>query len=239
MAIGYQKEKYIAEQRILAAQGDKDAIKYLAQLDEAVAAGATPEPTEAEVPVVSPKRESVTPTMAEAMTMLAGILQEMRSAQTQDSRQSFMAQAEILEKILTKTRPENQDPPLISAFSNPTGERDDPKPALKCKMRWAGYELKTDTLTPQEITLLNRLEPTDTFVTKANGTKIAFTITAKRDSLLRIEELDISFPCTRDQRYDHAPMVSYLREALGERIPSVQELMAELDRLRALVPVGA
>jgi len=42
--------------------------------------------------------------------------------------------------------PSNKTHPGISVYSNPEGERANPRPPLKCQMFWAGYLIDTDTI---------------------------------------------------------------------------------------------
>lgn len=144
------------------------------------------------------------------------------------------------QQLLNKTRPENPDSPRISVYSHAEGERDNPKADLKCRMRWVGYELTTDTLRPLEVELLNKLQPGEFRVTKADGTPIKFTVQAKFSDVYddqtnrpRLESLDISFPCKGEHRQNHMSMVAYLQQVLHGAIPSTDDLLREVARLRS------
>jgi hypothetical protein len=106
-------------------------------------------------------------------------------------------------------------------------------------MFWIGYELNTDTLRPDEIALLNRVQPGEFRVTKADGTGIPFRVTAKQSDKLdgqgrpTIEQLSMWFPCKGDQRDNHLSMVGYLQQVLGDKLPTIQEALAELAKLKA------
>lgn len=138
------------------------------------------------------------------------------------------------QQLLVKTKPENTDHPGISAFSNPKGDLADPKPPLKCRFIWCGQEESVEQLTPQEVELRNKLQPGNYKVTKANGVRIAFNVAAKYTDAGALEELNVWFPCKGDHKGDHMSSVAYLRQVLGEQVLSLEELMAENARLRAM-----
>lgn len=148
-----------------------------------------------------------------------------------------------IEKILLhqeQARPHENlfNPPMISAL-NPLGERDHPRPDLKCKMIWVGHELTKEGLSREEIELLNRMQPGEYRVTKADGLTIPFRVSSRVKDSGALDHLSFHFPCkTPEHRQNHAPMTSYLREVLGEA-QTVQTLQAEVERLRALVAGGA
>lgn len=217
--IGYHVRKALAAKAALAAEALEtvDAQDLVEEVKE---------------PVMPEAKNVAEPSTTELMAMMVSLLREIKESNSADAKDKAISQAEILEKILNKTIPENVAPPLISHY-NPEGERDAPREPLKCQMLWVGYDLKTDTLTKDEIALLNRLQPGAFRVTKADGTVMPFTVTAKHNDRLELERLEVSFPCTGEHRHNHAPMTSYLRQALGERQPSVSELLAELAALKA------
>ena len=129
--------------------------------------------------------------------------------------------------------PENKQSPGISVFSYPEGEMRRPKPQLKCKFTWCGADETWETLTPEEIELRNKLEPGDYQVTKANGQRIPFKVSGKRSENGAIEQLTVWYPCKDEHKADHMPNTAYLRQVLGEAIPSTADLMNELAKLRA------
>ena len=188
-----------------------------------------------------PTEPSATEGIAAVLAQMATLLGEMRSSGNSGGDTSVIAKLlEQQERLLVKTIPENAAHPGISVYSNPEGDLANPKPPLKCKMLWAGYEESTDTLTPLEVELLNRMEPGVYRVRKTNGVEIKLTVAAKRNDRDDLEELSFSFPCKGDARHDHGSKVSYLQQALGDRIPNADELLAEIAKLKAeLVSVGA
>lgn len=134
---------------------------------------------------------------------------------------------------------ENNFPPDIS-WLNPLGERDHPRPELKCRMIYVGQELKKEGLSREECDLLNQCVPGDYFVTKADGSRIKFIIKGKFSSAGTMETMSFHFPCKGPgDRDNHAPMTAYLREVLGDKVPTPTELLAEIDRLKAQISASA
>lgn len=183
-----------------------------------------------------PKPETPSPSIADAMVLIAQTLAELKSAPSTANSTQLDVIANFL-KMQNETRPHENvhNPPLIS-FLNPYGERDRPRPELKCKMHWVGYEMTKDGLSHEEIALLNQTEPGEYRVTKSNGSSIPFTIHAVKASNGKIERMTFHFPCkTTDDRHDHRSMVEYLKEILFGKMPSTDELLLELTKLRELV----
>jgi hypothetical protein len=179
------------------------------------------------------------PTMAAILAKMTELVAQVLNAKTDPERDTAAKQVELIEKLITKTHPENVEHPGISVYSHPEGDRFHPKDDLHCKMFWIGYELNTDTLRPDEIALLNRVQPGEFRVTKADGTGIPFRVTAKQSDKLgedgrpQIEQLSMWFPCKGDQRDNHLSMTSYLQQVLGDKLPTIQEALAELAKLKA------
>ena len=200
--------------------------KFLAEKESAQADESREAKVMADAGIEPPKKD---PTMAQVLMQFAELLKEMKESQGGVQQKEMLNQAEILQQILIKTKPENVAPPLIGVYTYPEGERDRPKPALKCKMTWVGYELDPNVLTPDEIDALNALPPGVTRVTKADSTKIEFRVTPVHNSNLELERLDIWFPCKGEQRHNHGSMLSYCRQAVGTATPDVNDLIAQLE----------
>jgi hypothetical protein len=135
------------------------------------------------------------------------------------------------QQLLVKTRPENTEHPGISEYSYPEGDLVRPKPPLKCKILWCGFPETVETLRPDEIEWLNRLQPGVYEVTRTDGRRIEFKVEAKYDSKRELEELAVSFPCRGENRHNHGSKVNYCMQAMGAAIPSQAELLAENQRL--------
>lgn len=192
--------------------------------------------------IADPKDYQVKPTPDEPITksdFLSSIkllLESVRGSDNVATKERAAIEVERLlleQERLKREMPENKQSPGISVYSYPEGDYARPKAPLKCKMFWVGYEEKLETLTPIEADLLNRLEPGNYRVTKTDGSSIPFTVTAKYTNAGTLEELAVWFPCKKgDDRHNHNSKTSYCQQALGERIPSMDELMTELTRLK-------
>ena len=197
------------------------------------------------------------PSMADVLLAINATLQEMRKAPANDTssviadRLTAMLEAQQAKQVVdtmdtAEARKsgrhvgptgvlENEFPPEIS-FLNPLGERDHPRPELKCRIVWAGYEEKKESLTREEIELLNQIEPGDYRVTKSDGVTIPFTVKAKQGNNGKLEMLRFSFPCKNvEDRMGIRSKVDWLREVLGEKGPSSAALLAEIAQLRAQI----
>lgn len=74
---------------------------------------------------------------------------------------------EIAESV-KKQRPENVFHPDVSAY-NPLGERDNPRPDLRCEKVWfGGFPVEKQLCSLDEILLLNQLEPGEYIVTRVD-----------------------------------------------------------------------
>lgn len=193
------------------------------------------------------------PSMADVLMTIAETLRELKAQPNADAsiadRLTAMLEAQAskqVEDTMDKaearksgrhTGPtgvlENNFPPDIS-FLNPLGERDNPRPDLKCRIIWAGYEETKEALTREEIELLNRVEPGNYWVTKSDGSKVELKVKAKSGNNGRLEMLRFSFPCKNiEDRMNLRSKVEWLREVLGGPVQSPSELLTELAALRA------
>lgn len=112
--------------------------------------------------------------LATALGALALAIQGMKDGQLQGSQ--------IIADMQRKTmRPENDHPPNVSAF-NPRGDKDFPRPPLRCEylMPWPIKPGSAEELTREEIELLNLLEPGEVMITRADRTRIKFTVRIER-----------------------------------------------------------
>lgn len=169
------------------------------------------------------KQEAAEPTMAEAMARLAAILEDQQKAR---QKQDVRAEIEDLNSVEARKAGrslgatgvyENRLPPEISVY-NPKGERDNPRPELRCMMVWVGFKLSNMGLTRDEIELLNQVKPGDYRVTKADGSTIDFTVDGKQDRAGKPELLSFHFPCKAvEDRQNHMSMTSYLKEVLAQQ----------------------
>lgn len=211
------------EKRALASNEDApDPVDFARQ-----AAGQTEAPPDVGDPTV-PQDVS----MPQALAMIAEALKTIKAGDAGASDRLANIERFLLHQEETRPHENLFNPPMVSAL-NPLGERDHPRPELQCRIIWVGYELTKDILSFDEIALLNRMEPGSYRVTKADLKRIVFNVQEKRDDAGRREMLTFHFPCKgSEDRQNHAPMVSYLREALGENI-GTETLHAQIAALRA------
>ena len=141
-------------------------------------------------------------------------------------------QAQATKKAL---RPENEQAPGISAF-NPLGERDHPRPKLKCKMFWVGYPLEIEALTREEATLLNRVEQVGQFTfTRADGSPDTIEVRGTRDANGTWQQIEFLFACQGDKKNNLPPMTAMLRDilGLGSEADELRKRVAELEAIVA------
>lgn len=175
------------------------------------------------------------PSQADMMLQIAQLLADTRekSSQGADVSTALEQMTKTLAELTTRTMPENRRSTGISAFSHPEGDYVKPKAPLKCAMNWVGYPLTLETLRPDEVEALNQLEPGDYRVTKANLNTIPFVVAPKRTQNGALESLSIYFPCKGDQASDHRSMIDYCMEAMGRAVPTLEQLSAELAKVKA------
>jgi hypothetical protein len=186
-----------------------------------------------------PKTDTVS--KSDFLAAMQELIKAIKSSDDPAAKERAVIEAERLaleQERLKREMPENKQAPGISVYSYPEGELAHPKPPLKCKMYWVGYPLTTDTLTPTEVDLLNRMTPGEYKVTKTDGLQIPFRVAAKYNDRMELDELAFTFRCTGADKHNHGSLVSYLQQALGDRIPSQAELMAELEQLKAELAVS-
>lgn len=157
-----------------------------------------------------------------------------------------------LEKILLKVasvtadaaeraaNPSNKTHPGMSVFSYPEGDRARPR-ALKCPMFWGGYDLNIDTITAQEVELLNLAEPGIYKFTRSDNTLDTLTVEGERNAADTITKLNFRF-LIEDNLETLPGMVRMLQTAFKVKTAQEQELEAmrlELEAMRRQVAVGA
>lgn len=203
---------------------------------------------EQECPVSEPTTEATAePSLASVFAMFGELLKEIKGSSSADSKDRALVEAERL--LLEQQRfemerdrenrnmPENKQHSGLSVFWPDVSIQ---KPKLKCKFLWVGYEVTAETQTPEEVLALNLLEPGEYSVTKADAKRIPFKITPKYFDTIdpatnrpKLEGLSVWFPCKgAEDRQNHLSMISYCRQAMGQALPTVSDLMAEVERLK-------
>jgi hypothetical protein len=109
--------------------------------------------------------------VAAAMVLLAESLQGLRTGQMQAAQLTADMQRRV-------TRPENAFPPNISAY-NPRGDKDFPRPQLKCQML-IPWPVEAEAHTREEIELLNLLEAGEFVITRSDRSKLKLTVAIAR-----------------------------------------------------------
>lgn len=114
--------------------------------------------------------------------------------------------------------PSNMFVPNVSVF-NPRGERDHPRPKLKCRM-FLPWEAEVESLTREEIELLNLLEPGEFYIRRNDESRILIEIkanvnpnTGAFDRLLMNSETGFN----NDYHWLIPPMRNMLRQILNQR----------------------
>ena len=206
-----------------------DAVKkYLAAKDQAA-----PDEMPAETPAaVETEPAAKAPTMAQVLMEFAQLLKQAQASQGQEQQHAMLQQADVLKQLLIKTKPENVTDPERGVYTYPEGNIARPKPTLKYPITWVGYKETEETLTPAEIEALNSLKPGVFQVTKSNGKRIEFRVTAIHNTNLEVERVDVWFPCKGEDRSDHASKISYCQQAMGVATPNVDDLMAQLETMK-------
>jgi hypothetical protein len=141
--------------------------------------------------------------------------------------------ADAIAKAIDRTQrrtPENPNSPDISD-ANPFGDRDNPRPGLKCdwwlgvinektkKAERSGYELDPRVLTVWEQLALNTLEPMQGQVERLDGAPMAVAIAAEKDDLDKTIYMTMAFP---------ANVVSKKSSENKNMIPRIEDIVLQL-----------
>jgi len=169
-----------------------------------------------------PKTETPAPDVSAAVTFdqlaqivqsqqaqLLAVVRELHSANTLtvDKVREIATQATI--DAYDRTSGKNWDIAKFPARSalNPRGEKDHPRDQLVGEVHWVGFKLSEAELTPDEIALVNALEPG---VYHDGQWVVKDLQPGMRDRAHR--KLLVLFPCAQDQRGDLPSMLGMLRE---------------------------
>ncbi len=111
-------------------------------------------------------------------------------------------------------RPENETHPGVSAF-NPLGDVANPRPDLKCRMFWVGYDLNAENLKREEITLLNSATPGTYQFHRTDGSIETMQVSGQSNPDGSLERLEFQFPCKEEKKSNLPTLVNQLRECFG------------------------
>lgn len=129
---------------------------------------------------------TVSLSMTDLQSIIRGAIEAAQGGQQQLA-------AAITEGIQSTTRHQNEFSPAVSVY-NPAGDRDHPRPGLKCHMTLGfqhpktkqiqpTYAFQPDDLTAYEQIALNTLEPWEGVVSLLDGTQIALSIVPTHNAL--------------------------------------------------------
>ena len=180
--------------------------------------------------------------MTQAQTQSGGITAEqLKTVMSDLVKVQADAHAQALREIAERDQRDDLNFPRISAYSYPEGDKARPRPALKCRMFWNGFDMDWDTTTAAELELLNRVEPGDYTFRRIDGTtREKIQVFGERNASGQLSKLEFHFP-TKEQRDTLPSMLSILRDIVGVQTPEQQEierLKAELHRLRPVEAVA-
>jgi hypothetical protein len=169
------------------------------------------------------------------MAMLVDALKGVASGQAN----SQLAAAAALEQAARQQQPDNKMAPGISDF-NPQGDLQFARPKLKCEML-IPWEAEAESLTVEEIELLNLLEEGTFTIRRNDMSKVEIKVQIRRnlngepDRLLMNSESGFN----EEFHWIMPSMVSILRQVLGQRASTkiaaanVMTMDERLDRVRS------
>ena len=113
---------------------------------------------------------------ANVLQALVVALQQIASGQVNSQR----AATEALDMAARQQQPDNKFAPNISDY-NPQGDRQFPRPKLKCEM-FLPWEAEAESLTYEEIELLNLLEDGEYMIKRNDGAKVKVVVKLKMNT---------------------------------------------------------
>lgn len=149
---------------------------------------------------------------------LAQLLQGMMATMQVLVQQQIAGNTANADALRKSQDPSNMFAPDFSVF-NPRGEKAHPRPKLKCRM-FIPWEAEWESLTREEIELLNLLEPGEFFLKRNDESRVIMTVKAdinpnsgKYDRLLMNSETALN----NDYHWLMPPLRIWLREILKQR----------------------
>lgn len=111
-------------------------------------------------------------------------------------------------------RPENDPPPYKSVYSTPAGERDAPKPMLKCRMYFGSSPIERQTCTPAELEALNRVTPGIYRIAKMDGSHMNVEVRGQLNSNHQLDRLWILLPEGDPEKNLYPPLESFAAQCV-------------------------
>lgn len=223
-------------------QSARPARDYVVEDDPILAEGDARVPHVAQVqdnPPINPVQAAPGVVLAESsddpLTRLARAIENMSARPAASMDTSLMERlVAVMEKVvqgqvagnaaatqamLKGKDPSNMHAPGISAF-NPRGELKYPRPKLKCRV-FLPWEAEVESLTREEIELINLLEPGEYVIKRSDESRVGITVAGSRnvnnpdtfDRLLMNSETGFN----NDYAYLMPPLRSILRQILNQR----------------------
>ncbi len=147
--------------------------------------------------------------------------------------------ANATDRARAAERPSNITTPMISCF-NLRGDKDFPKPPLKCRM-FLPWEAEHESLTREEVELLNLLEPGEYAVRRNDGTKVKITVRAnyKLDSDAPSEML-VHHDTAFNNDYHRLMPADWMRQMVKQspKTRRQADLVLTMDEEEALIAAG-
>lgn len=148
------------------------------------------------------------------VALLSGMMETMKALVESNIR----GNATNAEALRRSQDPSNPFAPDVSVF-NPRGERDHPRPKLKCKM-FLPWEAEWESLTREEIELLNLLETGEFFIKRNDESRIMMSVAGsvnpnngRYDRLLMNSETALN----NDYHQLMPPLRQWVRQILNQR----------------------
>lgn len=170
--------------------------------------------------------------LASAMAMIAQAMTGMKEGMLQGAQ----IQADMQRRVQL---PENRVAPMISAY-NPRGDKDFPRPALKCDMR-IPWQVEPESMTREELELLNLLEEGEFWVTRSDRSRVQMRVTVERK--LGTDEPNLITVAHKSafNRYEHRQLpFDWIRQMVTNN-PATRERALKvltIDEERALIAAG-
>lgn len=173
------------------------------------------------LPTPAPVADNTAANLLSNTDLVAALVDALRNIATgqQDAR---VAAQQALEMSAKMQQPDNRTAPGRSVY-NPQGDAQYPRPRLKCKM-FIPWPADPESLTFEEIELLNLLEPGEYFVRRNDGTRITVTIRASHNLNGSMDRLLLNAETAfnNDNHWLMPPLATLLREVL-KQVPAARD----------------
>lgn len=173
-------------------------------------------------PVSAPAPQTDVMALAQALALA---LNQNNQQQTDALQQILQTQLRLAQNPGGRHSNSDQENPRISAF-NPKGEREFPRPGLKCHMYLgqyddegkidAAYPIMEDSCTLEEQELCNQLDQGEATVERNDGKTGKAIIQARRDGAGRLNRIIVALP------------YGWLSKEFQAQLPSLKRMLKEI-----------